>query len=97
MYSKLHSDSKIVGNLQHCKIRFFFHIFRTSKGSLGVFPGDCYDANFFVNTLHALICIQAIKLLAISKMEKLDFFSVFERTRVVWGCSTVLWGLPIFL
>ena len=84
---------KIIGDLQIGEIRFFFRIFRANKGSSEVFPGACYVANFFGNTLHALICIQTIKLSAISNIEKLDFFVFFERTSVVFRCFTVLWGL----
>ena len=72
------------------KLEFFFQIFRANKVGLKVFRVSLGIVNFFVSTLHALNSITAIKLLAITKMEKLEILVIFEQIRVVEGCSTVL-------
>ena len=60
------------------------------RGALGV-------PNFFVAGLCARNCIPAIKLLAISKTAKLEFFSYFwGKLGKFWGCSAVLASLQFF-
>ena len=62
-----------------------------------MFHGALGVVNFFVSTRHALYSIPALKLLAIFKSAKLDFFFVFfERIRVVGGCFPASTTLPIF-
>ena len=56
------------------------------RGALGV-------PNFFVTSLFARNCIQSIKLLAISKTAKLEFFSYFWSK--LWYISRAL-GVPNF-
>ena len=48
-----------------------------------MFGGALGVPNFFGASLCARNCIPAIKLLAISKMAKLDFFCILEKIRVV--------------
>ena len=56
-----------------------------------MFRDTCIVANFFVATLCARNCIPAIKLLAVSKIAKLEFLFVsLEQIKVDWGCSVVL-------
>ena len=56
------------------------------RAVLGVFGGTLRVPNFFITSLCARNCVPAIKLLAISKTAKLEFFLVFlEQIRVVLG------------
>ena len=87
----------IIGYLKEREIRIFVRIFRTNKGSLGVFRGALGVANFVVSGLYALNSISTIILLAIAKMAKLGFFFVFfEKISGVCGCSVVLLGVANF-
>ena len=68
---------KIIGDLKNGEIRFFFVFLEQIRVVLGVFRGALGVPNFFVVSLCARNCIPAIKLLAISKTAKLEFFSYF--------------------
>ena len=59
---------------------------------LNEFRGTCIVANFFVASLYARNCIPAIKLLAISKTDEVDFFTIFVGE---WGWLNVFRGTRI--
>ena len=97
MCQKLYSGNKIIGDLKNCKIRIFVRIFGANKGRLRGFRGALRVPNFVLASLCARNCIPAKKLLAVSKMAKLEFLFVFlEQIRVDWGWSAVLCGFPQF-
>ena len=66
-----------MGDLRNGKIRIFLVFLEQIRVVLGVFRGTCIIANFFTASLCATNGIPGIKLLAISKTAKLDFFSYF--------------------
>ena len=59
-----------------------------------MFHGTCIVANFFIAGLCARNCIPAIKLLAISKTARLEFFRIFAINKGVFRGAL---GFPIFL
>ena len=71
------AGNKIIGDLKNGEIRNFLRNFIANKSSLGVFHGALGLPNFFVTGQCAKNCISAIKLLAISKIAKLEFFRTF--------------------
>ena len=79
------------------EVDFFFSIFEGKWGWLNVFRGTCIVANFFTASLCARNCIPRIKLLAISKTAKLEFFFVFlEQIRAVLGLFRGVLRVPNF-
>ena len=67
----------MIGDLKNGEIRIFFLLLEQIRAVLGVLRGALRVPNFFVASLRARNCIPAIKLLAISKTVKLEFFSYF--------------------
>ena len=81
---------KVIGDTKNGGIRIFVRIFGANKGRLRGFRDALRVANFFLAILCARNCIPTIKLLAISKTAKIDFFVFWEYIRVIWGGSEVL-------
>ena len=65
------------------------------RGGLGVFRGAWEVINFSVAVLHALNCISAIKLLAISKTTELEFFIFLPGQNGVVGDECLLFFIFI--
>ena len=68
----------MIGDIKNGEIRIFFVFLEQIRAVLGVFRGALRVPNFFVVSLRARNCIPAIKLLAISKTDQVDFFAIFE-------------------
>ena len=92
----MYSGNNIIGDLKNDEIRFFA-IYDGVWGWSNVYHGTFIVANFFIASLCARNCILGIKLLAISRTTKLDFFRIFEANKGNLRRSAVLASLPIFL
>ena len=88
----MYSGNKIIGDLKNGEIRIFFVFSEQIRAVLGVFRGALWVLNSFVVNLRARNVIPAIKLLAISKTDKVDFFAIFEGE---WGWLNVFRGTCI--
>ena len=87
----MYSGNKIIGHLKNGEIRIFFVFLEQIRAVLGVFRGALRVPNFFVVSLRARNGIPAIKLSAISKTAKLEFFRIFGVNKGSFGgCFTVL-------
>ena len=75
------------------KIGIIFVFLEQIRVVLGVFRGTCVVANFFTAILCARNGIPAIKLLAISKTAKLEFFRIFAINKGVFRGAL---GVPNF-
>ena len=66
---------KLLAISKTAKLEYFREFLEQIRVVLGVVRGALRVPNFFVARLRARNCIPAIKLLAISKTAKLEFFS----------------------
>ena len=63
---------------------------------MGVFRGTCIVANSFTASLCARNCNPGLKLLAIAKTAKLEFFRVFGTSKGSFGVFRGALGVPNF-
>ena len=73
----MYSGHKIIGDLKNGEIRIFYVFLEQIRAVFGVFRGALRVLNFFVVSLRPRNGIPAIKLLAISKTDEVDFFLDF--------------------
>ena len=88
---------KLLAISKTAKLDFFLLFLEQIRVVLGVFRGTCIVANFFIASLCARNGIPAIKLLAISKTDEVDFLPIFEGEWVVDRVSRYLHRYRFFL
>ena len=77
MYWKLSSGNKIIGETKNGEIIIFYVFLKQIRAVLGVFRGALRVLNFFVVSPRTRNGMPAIKLLATSKTDEVDFFCYF--------------------